>query len=524
MMRPIVLNVVVLAPAAPTQTTAVTFTGNVNVTWTDPTPATMGDTQNEVGFIIERCARINDQACTNFVQIGKALANATSYVDTTATTNPYYSYRVIAYNAAGNSPASNVISTTTTAAINGVCGASDGGIFISAPTTEFCTAGTYGGTVNFASPTWSWTCNGLNAGASANCSANLQNYVLTYNPTANGSVVSGSTVQVVYHGANAATVTAAPTPNSAYKFVSWTNSLGAIVSVVPAFTATNVTANETYTASFAVPGDFNSDGNVDILWTDTNTNNSYVWYMNSKNMLAQVQLPAAPGAGWGIAAKGDFNNDGKTDLLWRNQTTGQNMIQYMNGIVQLPGTTAVNLPTILPPWTIAGVGDFGTSAANPVLDGKVDILLRNTSTGAHTIWFMNGATRTGSATLPTIGAPWTIVAVGDLGTNSTTPALDGKTDILLENPSTGAHTLWFMNGATRTGSVALPTIAPPWTIVGVGDFGTSNVNPASDGKQDILLRNPSTGANTIWYMNGFNRTGSSSLTPLIGANWKIVGK
>ena len=55
--------------------------------------------------------------------------------------------------------------------INGVCGSSNGGTFPTAPTTNLCSAGNTS-SVSGSGP-WSWSCNGVNGGTIANCSANI---------------------------------------------------------------------------------------------------------------------------------------------------------------------------------------------------------------------------------------------------------------------------------------------------------------------------------------------------------------
>jgi len=136
MMRPIAFNVPKLLPTAPVviylRPGGVT-TGPVTLTWTDTTsvgpdptnPANLGDPTNEVGFKIERATIVNKKVGT-YSPLPIVLPDLTSqpnipangskflvsgqiqYIDRTATTGISYSYRVIAYNAAGNSTSSAV--------------------------------------------------------------------------------------------------------------------------------------------------------------------------------------------------------------------------------------------------------------------------------------------------------------------------------------------------------------------------------------------------------------------------------
>ncbi len=505
MMRPIKLTVVNLKPNAPDQTTSTTYNTSVSVTWVDPTPVaaptTAGNIQNEIGFRIERCA---GQTCTNFTPVGTALANVTSFTDTTVAQSPsiYFRYRIYAYNAAGDSPASNIITTMTTAPINGVCGTSNSAMFIVKPTANLCSVGT-STTVTGTGP-WAWSCTGLNAGVTATCAAAIQQYVVSFSPGANGTL-TGTVVQAVNYSANATPVTAVPALG--YQFVSWTNSSNVIVSLLPTFTATNVLASEFYTANFTMPKDFNNDGKTDILWANT-ANSNLVWFMNNITKIAETALPASPGANWAIVGTGDFNHDGKTDLLWRNQATGQNMIYYMNGVNKIGQITVA---TQAAPWVVAGVADFNN-------DGNVDILWRNPNTNTNNtfVWYMNGATRTSSsAFLDNISSQWVVGGVGDFNG-------DGKPDIIWRNRNANANNIaiWYMNGITTASTGTLVDMAQPWIIAGVADFN-------KDGKLDLLWRDPTMATNNtlVWYMNGATRTSvSATLTPNLGTNWQIVGK
>ncbi|MGE0918625.1 Ig-like domain-containing protein, partial [Trichlorobacter lovleyi] len=115
MMRPMRFNTSKIVPDAPFGLAkSATFTnGYVTLNWIDPTPllatSTLGNPRNEVGFEIQRCT---DALCTSFAPVGTALANATSFTDTTVAAGTQYRYAVAAYNAAGTSALSNIIDVT----------------------------------------------------------------------------------------------------------------------------------------------------------------------------------------------------------------------------------------------------------------------------------------------------------------------------------------------------------------------------------------------------------------------------
>jgi uncharacterized repeat protein (TIGR03803 family) len=56
--------------------------------------------------------------------------------------------------------------------VNGVCGSADGKSYPTAPTTMLCHAGTPSSVTN--NGQWDWTCSGSNGGATANCSAKIE--------------------------------------------------------------------------------------------------------------------------------------------------------------------------------------------------------------------------------------------------------------------------------------------------------------------------------------------------------------
>jgi FtsP/CotA-like multicopper oxidase with cupredoxin domain len=119
MMRPLKFNVARALPVAPILT--VLGGTQASLSWTDATPPTpaypavgnfWGNPGNEIAFRIERSA--NGAA---FATLATAPANATTFADTTILPSSWYLYRVVAFNAAGDS-ASNMVQLGTPAGLN----------------------------------------------------------------------------------------------------------------------------------------------------------------------------------------------------------------------------------------------------------------------------------------------------------------------------------------------------------------------------------------------------------------------
>lgn len=95
----------VTPPAAPTALAASAVTSTqINLSWTD-------NATNESGFRVERSVG----SSTTFTEIGTTGAGVNSYSDAGLSPSTQYNYRVRAYNSAGNSAYTSVVSATTPA-------------------------------------------------------------------------------------------------------------------------------------------------------------------------------------------------------------------------------------------------------------------------------------------------------------------------------------------------------------------------------------------------------------------------
>src|ERR1039458_2735946 len=102
--------------------------------------------------------------------------------------------------------------------------------------------------------------------------------------------------------------------------------------------------------------------------------------MNGSTVTSQAIVATGVPSNWTIVGTGDFNGNGNTDILWRD-TAGAVAIWFMNGTTVTSISALGNVPTN---WTVVGTGDFNG-------DGNTDILWRDTA-GDVGIWLMNGTT------------------------------------------------------------------------------------------------------------------------------------
>jgi len=184
-------------------------------------------------------------------------------------------------------------------------------------------------------------------------------------------------------------------------------------------------------------------------------------------------------------------------IYLRNSSTGANVLWFMNA----DGTRA-SYRTLFTDtnWTVEAAGDFN-------VDGVPDILLRYTPTGKVVLWFMNAdGTRASYKTLLT-DTNWTVVKCVDLN-------VDNIPDILLRYTPTGKNVLWFMNADGTRASYKTLFTDTNWTVVGGGIFNNNNV-------PDLVLRNTSTGQVVLWFMNA-DGTRASYKTLFTDTNWIVT--
>jgi hypothetical protein len=152
---------------------------------------------------------------------------------------------------------------------------------------------------------------------------------------------------------------------------------------------TSVTSSSAVTVgdpSWHVVGTGQENGEAAIIWQNT-SGQAGIWLMNGATPVAEAGLLNA-GTGWQIIGTGDFNNDGNSDLLFYNAAANQSAIWLMNGThihaeeqPQLKidsaasNSAAASLPSPMPVLSVADVlypAGFGASASQLGGTGSLD--------------------------------------------------------------------------------------------------------------------------------------------------------
>jgi hypothetical protein len=284
-----------------------------------------------------------------------------------------------------------------------------------------------------------------------------------------------------------------PASEGSYSLVIWYEQGGLAQSYTIQFYLTVV-----LNGSANVQANFTGNGNSDIIWQNSSTDEVGIWLMNGSTFTNWVSFGDVP-SGWEVAGTGSFDSTGNTDILWQNTITGERGIWLMNGT---SFSSWVSFGVVSLQWQIVGTGSFDNT-------GNTDILWQNTATGEVGLWMMNGTTFSSWISFGDVGAVgWQVMGTGSFDNT-------GNTDILWQNTATGEVGLWMMNGATFSSWISFGDVgAGGWQVAGTGSFGGS-------GGTDILWQNTVTSERGIWMMNGASFSSWVSLgdTPL---QWQIA--
>lgn len=222
--------------------------------------------------------------------------------------------------------------------------------------------------------------------------------------------------------------------------------------------------------------DVDGNGRSDLLFFNHDLNRVSYWYMDGATRLAASSVLL--NGKYHLADTGDMDNDGRTDLLFTSAS--RDLVVGLSG----------------PSGYVFHVLPYSYSTSQVVLaladvngDRRADIVLRDTSTGRLSLWYMDGITRAAYNAV-SMSPALTFIGHGDMNNNHRHDLLwvDAQRNVLV-SLSTGI--------GYDTMPIGL-AYKSDYQVAGLQDIN-------GDYRDDILLYNPGTNRLVVWYMDGANR-------------------
>ncbi|WP_414590445.1 DUF4347 domain-containing protein [Anabaena sp. CCY 9614] len=211
-------------------------------------------------------------------------------------------------------------------------------------------------------------------------------------------------------------------------------------------------------------GDFNNDGNLDLVTTNTNSNNVSILlgdgngnFGTAKNFLVGINPRSV--------TLGDFNNDGKLDLAVANSTS--NNVSILLGNSTGGFSSFGNFSVSTNPYSIS-VGDFNN-------DGKLDLVTANNGSNNISVLLGNNDGSFQTALNFDAGSTPTSVTVADFND-------DGELDIGVANSNPNSVTVLLGDGTGYFESPIDFGVGTAPLSLTAGDFN-------GDGKADLATAN-----------------------------------
>jgi hypothetical protein len=269
-------------------------------------------------------------------------------------------------------------------------------------------------------------------------------------------------------------------------------SLGQVMPAVAGFRATVVPDDDDDGDDASLPVarklDANGNGRADLFFFNHSTGKLVTWFMSGTNRTAYAssQIPAA----YSVIGAGAFNADGKDDLLLAG-SGGALYIGMSNGSKFAVQSMSPAVPSNSQALDVADIDG----------NGKADIVVRNTSTGRITIWYMNNgarATYKGQDFSPSLKY---LLAADFDG--------DKKADLLFQDDQRNLYVAISAGSSFSLQPVGL-AYKSTYALRGATDV-------SGDGRADILLHDSANNRLVIWYMHGATRATYNSMTSPAGA-------
>jgi len=121
----------------------------------------------------------------------------------------------------------------------------------------------------------------------------------------------------------------------------------------------------------------------DIVWYNSQTGETQIWFMNDNRIASRATVVDENGnfipigLPFSIVGAGDMNGNGKADIVWYNSQTGETQIWFMNDNRIASRATVVdengNFIPIGLPFSIVGVGEFKPLLQPPIVNPAITL-------------------------------------------------------------------------------------------------------------------------------------------------------
>lgn len=198
----------------------------------------------------------------------------------------------------------------------------------------------------------------------------------------------------------------------------------------------------------ATLGDFDGDGDTDILWRREPNSQTYIWFLEDGKVLEAGELSAIADDWWHVVDAGDFDNDGVDDIYWWNHKKGHIAIWHIDYVPGHPEQWVSNRTSYAGTVPNLDWHPYAIRDITPAHAGD-EILWCNVKTGAVAIRMRDSErpkylahaayARTPDGALLHGGENWEARHFGDFDGNR----FDG--DIFWYNPVSKRVAIWRMN-------------------------------------------------------------------------------